>query len=127
MAVAVTNSPIVSFNTQATKTFNAATSSTINEVEVFTITMTKADYKTVFEIYNGTGHGAITYSIAAGGFNNSIAAKTGSVAAGATIIIELEGAKYKKAAKTVLVTLAPATGKRLATDHASGMSVIELL
>lgn len=127
MAVAVTNSTIASFNTEIEKTFNAATSSVVDTAEVFTITPTKADNKMVIEIYNGSGHGAVAWSIAAGDFFASTVAKTGSVAAAKTEIIELETAKYKKAAGTILVTLTPASGKRLLTDHASGMSVIELV
>lgn len=127
MAVAITNSTITAFNTQITKTFNAATSSVVDATEVFTFTPTKADYKNAVEIYNGTGHGSITYSIAAGNLSNGIAAKTGTVAAGATVVIELEGSKYTKTAGTILITLTPASGKRLLTDHASGMSVIGLL
>jgi hypothetical protein len=125
MAVSVTNSSMTDFNTITTGTANAATSSTINEAEVFTITPTRADHRCILEIYNGDTHGTVTYSIAAGGFPQSGAALTGSVAQATTRFIVLD-AKYKSAAGTYVITFTPASGKRLLTDHAMGMRVLEL-
>lgn len=123
---AVTGSPIVAFNTARTVTLVAATSSVINEVETFTVTPTKTNVKGVVEIYNGTGHGAITYSLPAGDHYGAGTAMTGSVAAGVRVALEIESGKYMTDGKYV-ITLTPATGKRLATDHAAGMTFIELL
>jgi len=127
MAVTITNSTLTAMNTALALTANAATSSVIDATEVFTATPTKADYKVVYLIYNGAGHGAITYSISAGDFWNGTAASTGSVADGATSVIELEGGKNKQNDGTVAITLTPASGKRLLTDHAAGMYVIQTL
>jgi hypothetical protein len=125
MAVAVTNSPIADFNTLSALTPCPATSSTLNEAEVFTITPTRADHRVVLEIYNGPTHGTVTWSIAAGGFPQSGAALTGDIAQDTQKTIMLD-AKYKSATGTYVITFTPATGKRLLTDHAMGMRVIEL-
>ena len=124
MAVTVTNTKITKLNVDQTLTANAATSSTIDQAEVFTITPTKPKKALMF--YNGTGHGAYTYSIAAGQMWGSTTAITGSIAAGAIEVIELDDARVKKADGTIVVTLTPASGKRLLTDHAAGMYVLEL-
>lgn len=124
MSVTVTNTKITRLNVDQTLTANAATSSTINEAQVFTITPTMPKKALMF--YNGAGHGAITYSIAAGAMWGSTVAITGSVAAGAIEVIEVDDARVTRANGTIAVTLTPATGKRLATDHAAGMYVLEL-
>lgn len=128
MAVAVTNTLLTALNADQTLTQNAATSSVIDAVEVFTITPTGKPNKTLIAFVNGAGHGAITYSIAVGTkVFKAAAAKTGSIAAGATEVIQLDMGRYTSATGTLVVTLTPASGKRLATDHASGMWVAELL
>ena len=128
MAVAVTNSKIAALNADQTLTANAATSTTIDQAEVFTITPTGKPNKTAIIFVNGAGHGAYTYSIAAGAnVFKAGAAKTGSIAAGASEVIQLDLGRYTTATGTVLVTLTPASGKRLLSDHAASMSVIELL
>lgn len=126
MAVTVTNSTISTFNTEVVKTNNPATSSVVDATEVFTITPTESDEKVVVEFKNGAGHGALAWSVGAGDYWAAGDALTGSVADGATEVIVLEGAKYKLQAGTVAVTLTPASGKRLLTDHAAAVNVIEL-
>ena len=128
MAVAVTNTKLTALNADQTLTANAATSTTIDQTEVFTITPTGKPNKTAIILANGAGHGAYTYSIAAGAnVFKAGAAKTGSIAAGASEVIQLDLGRYTTATGTVLVTLTPASGKRLLSDHAASMSVIELL
>jgi hypothetical protein len=126
MAVAVTNTNVATYNTITSVTANAATSSVINETEVFTITPTRADNKVAIVITNGPTHGTLTYSIAAGGAWAAGSALTGSVAQSTTRTILLEGGKYKSASGTYVVTFTPASGKRLLTDHALSVEVIEL-
>jgi hypothetical protein len=126
MAVTVTKTTIAALNVEQTFTANAATSSTIDQAEVFTITPTKSAGKYALFFYNGSGHGAITYSIAAGGMWGAKAV-TGSIAAGATEVLQLDDYKVKKSDGTLAVTLTPASGKRLLTDHAAGMYVLELI
>lgn len=123
MAVAVTNST-VSLNSAVNKTFNAATADTADLAEVFTITPTKADYKTVIEISNVTG--ILAYSIAAGDLWAGKAV-TGTVAANKTVIIEVEGGKVMQNDGTILLTLTPASGTKLLTNHAASVQVIQTL
>lgn len=126
MAVSTTNSQMVE-NTITTITANAATSSVIDATEAFTITPTKADYKTLITINNvAAAQGTITYSIAAGGYWASLNALTGSVAQGLSRGIVLEGAKYKGATGTIVITFTPASGKRLLTDHTMTVQVINM-
>ena len=128
MAVAMTNSKLTALNADQTLTQNAATSSVIDATEVFTYTKTGKDSKILLGFVNGAGHGAITYSIAVGdGVFKAAAAKTGSIAAGATEVMQIETGKFKKTAGTILITLTPASGKRLLTDHAAAMWVAELI
>ena len=128
MAVALVNTLITALNVDQTLTANAATSSVVDATEVFTITPTGKSNKTLIAFTNGTGHGAFTYSIAKGTkVFQAAAAKTGSIAAGATEVIQLDMGRYTSATGTIVVTLTPASGKRLATDHAASMWVAELL
>lgn len=126
MAVSVVNSTITKFNTEVVKTNNPATSTVIDATEVFTITPTESDEKVVVEIKNGAGHGALAWSVGAGDYWAAGSALTGSVADGATEVVVLEGAKYKLQAGTIAVTLTPAAGKILLSNHAAAVNVIEL-
>lgn len=127
MAVSCTNTTINGLNAITTITDNPATSSTIDQTEVFTITPTKSDGKVAIIIENGPTQGTVTYSIAAGGYWAAGSALTGSVAQGTSRVIELESAKYKAQAGTIAITFTPASGKRLATDHALVVQVIQMV
>jgi hypothetical protein len=126
MAVAVTETVIAALNADQTLTANAATSEVADTAEVFTIVPVKSGGKMALMFYNGAGHGAVTYSIAAGDFW-AAAAVTGSIAAAATEVLQVETAKVLQNDGTILVTITPASGKRLLTDHACGMYVLELI
>lgn len=126
MAVAITNTLISALNADQTLTQNAATSSVIDTAEAFTYTPTGKDNKVLIGFVNGAGHGAVAYSIAGGAGVFGTAAKTGSIAAGATEVIQIETGRYMSASGTVVITLTPASGKRLLTDHAAAMWVAEL-
>ena len=76
---------------------------------------------------NGPTHGAVAWSIAAGDYWAAGSAKTGSVAQATTELIMLEGAKYKTQAGTIAITLTPASGKRLLTDHAAAVNCIQII
>ena len=124
MAVAIINTLIASLNTDQALTFNAATSNVNDAPEVFTYTPTGKDGKIVIGFYNTTG--TLSYSIAAGAGVFGAAAKTGTVAANTTDVIQIETGKYRSAAGTVLITLAPAGGTALLANHAAAMWAIEL-
>ena len=127
MSVTVTNTTLSAYDTETTVTANAATSSTIDEAEAFTITPTKAGNKVSIMFTNATGHGAYTWSLPVGALwaGDTTTALTGSIAAAATEVIQLESGKHLSAAGTYVITLTPATGKRLLTDHAAVMEVLE--
>jgi hypothetical protein len=126
MAVSVTNSTIATFNTEVVFTNNPATSTVIDATEVFTITPTESDEKVLIQIVNGAGHGALGWSVAAGDYWAAGDALTGSAADGKTELIVLEGAKYKAQAGTIAITLTPASGKILLSNHAAAVNCIEL-
>jgi hypothetical protein len=128
MAVAVTGSPIVAFNTIATVTSNAATADTDALAEVFTITPTKSGTKAVI-IIGGTGSGAdgdITYSMAAGDFW-ATKAVTGTVTKNTEKMVEVEYGNVLQDDGTILLTLTPAATDKLLTNHAAYVKFIELL
>lgn len=126
MSVTITKTTITALNADQTFTANAATSTTANEAEVFTVTPTKSGGKSAIVFSNATGHGAFTYSIAAGDFWAG-AAITGSVAAGALEVLEYDSAKILQDDGTIGITLTPATGKILLTNHAASIYHLELL
>ena len=126
MAVTATINTLA-VNTLGVITASAATSSVANATEVFTITPTVRDQDVLLTINNvAADQGTVTYSIAAGGLWAAGAVSTGSVAQGVSSGIILEGAKYKSSTGTYVITFTPATGKRLLTDHAMTMQVIQL-
>lgn len=128
MAVTVTKSTISAFNTVTTVTKNAATADVDSTAEVFTITPSKASYKTVL-IIGGTGaaaDGDITFSIAAGDLWAS-GAVTGTVTKNTEKMIELENARVIKKDGTIALTLTPAATDKLLTDHAAYVKYIETI
>jgi hypothetical protein len=130
MAVAVTKTPIVSFNTLTTVTKNAATADTDALAEAFTITPTKKFGKcvlTIGTIPGGTPDGNITVSIPAGVQWQGEAFSATFTKGIAERDIQLETAKYLSAAGTIVVTLTPASTDKLLTDHAAYVVFRQLL
>lgn len=127
MAVNVVNMTMV-IETAKVWALSAATANTNNLAEVFTITPTKSMDKCVIIIHNldtGAG-GTLDYSLAAGAFWASGVALTGTVATTVMKLIFVESAKYLSAAGKFLLTLTPASGKKLLTDHAASVGFLEL-
>jgi len=126
MAIAVTNETLV-LNTVNPITQTAATSSVINTAEVFTFTPAVFGNRYLILFDNVTaGEGTVTYSIAAGAPWAGDAVLTGSVANAVQSGIVLETAKYQSATGTFSITVTPATGKRLLTDHAFTATGIQM-
>ena len=128
MAVTVTNSKILAFNTVTSITSNAATADTDALAEVFTITPTKAGRHVLIEI-GGTGSGAdgdITFSIAAGDMWAGKAV-TGTVTKNTTKMIQVETGNVMQNDGTIALTLTPAATDKLLTNHAAYVKVYELL
>jgi hypothetical protein len=125
MAVTVTVQSLV-LNTLTPKAADVATVDSANGTEVFTVPVGKTG-QTLIAINNGAGHGALTFSIAKGVTGGGAgAALTGSVADGVTSYLQLDTARYATAAGTLLITLTPASGKKLKTEHVASVQGIEL-
>lgn len=127
MAVAVTSTKIIDYQAEIVETSNAATGTTINTAEVFTVTPVTAGSQIMFRIYVGPTHGAVAYSVGAGDEFAAYDAYTGSIAQATAEVFVLDTAKYITTAGTILITLTPAAGKKIGTDHACVMMVYEIL
>lgn len=123
---AFTNSPIVTLNTPAVVTFVAADADSADLAQIFNYTPTGKDSKIILGIKNGTG--IMSYSIAAGaGVFGAAAAKTGTIAADKTVAIQIETGRHINASGVVAITLTPASGTKLLTNHAAAVFAVELL
>lgn len=121
------NNVTLEVNTDAALTLANAASTTINGTETFQAAPSRRGDSLVLLIRNGAGdQGALTYSIAPGDFWAATDALTGAVAQGVTKAINIEGAKYRSKTGAFAITLTPATGKSLATNHAAAVGLIEL-
>ena len=132
MSVAVTNSPIIAFNTVAAGTENLATSVTDALAEVFTITPTAPGGKCLieFDLSNKLATAAAaadaTFSIAAGDFWDGVAV-TGTIVKATKKVIQVETANVLQNDGTILVTLTPGAADALKTNHAANVVCYELL
>lgn len=126
MAVDVTNTKLTARDTELAITVNAATADVADTAEVFTITPDNGNFAIYITEGSGTD-GAVAWSIGAGTSEHfgSAAALTGSVAQGTTEVIAIDTAKYMQSGD-ILITLTPASGKKLLTDHAASMYVVEM-
>jgi len=124
--IAITNTKIDNLNADKVLTFNSATNSVVNSTDKFIYTPTGKDNKVVIGVQVADTHGTVTYSIGGGVGAFGTAAKTGSIAQNTTDTIQIETGRYMKANGTIEITFTPANGKRLATDHALRVWVIEL-
>ena len=124
--IAITNSKIAVLNTKQALTFNAADADTNDLAQKFVYTPTGKDNKIVIGIQVADTNGAVAHSIAAGVGALAGPAKTGSTAQATTGIVQIETGRYRTATGTVEITFTPASGKKLKTDHALKVWVIEL-
>lgn len=124
--IAITNSRISALNADQALTFNASNEDTIDVAQKFVYTPTGKDHKIVMGIQVGATHGTVTWSIGGGDGVFGTSAKAGSTAQATTDIIQFETGRYMKSNGTIEVTFTPASGKRLTTDHALKVFVIEL-
>ena len=130
MSVTVTATKLTAYDSEAVVTFNAATSTVANATEVMAFTPTRPGSKCVIMITEGGGttdSGALAFSVGAGTSEHfgSGPAVTGSVARTTTEAIVLNSAKYMQSG-VINITLTPATGDALITDHAATVQVVEL-
>jgi hypothetical protein len=123
--MAITNTRIAALNTDQTLTFIAADADTADLAQKFIYTPTGKDNKIVIGFKNTTG--ILAYSIAAGAGVFGAAAKTGNIAATSTEVIQIESGRYMLANGTIEITLTPAAGTKLLTNHAAAVFAIELI
>lgn len=124
--MAIVNSRIVALNTKQALTLTAADVDVIDATQKFIYTPTGKDNKVVIGIQVGPTNGAVAHSIAGGVGALAGAAKTGSTAQATTGIVQIETGRYRTATGTIEITFTPASGKKLTTDHALKVFVIEL-
>lgn len=123
--VVTTLAPTLNAITASTST--AAVADTIDLAEIFDITICK-DGKSFIEIANvSAANGTVTFSLAAGAMWGSTVALTGSITQGLTKIIQVDSAKFKAANGVMALTVTPASGKKLKTDHALTVRAVALV
>ena len=126
MAVTCTNMTLVR-DTVDTVEADAATADAANLAEVFTITPSKGQDKMVIEVAVANSHGTVACSLGAGSEFWASAAKTFNAVQNKTSIFHISDiARFLTSASTILLTLTPASGKKLLTDHTATVAVIEL-
>jgi len=125
MATAITNIQTV-LNTGTVSTPTAATADTANLAEVFEITPTNS--KIIIQVDNVSGSdGSVTYSVAEGTQWAQAGALTGTILQGTSQVLEFDSARVTGASGVVSMTVTPATGKKLLTDHALTIQAIQLV
>jgi hypothetical protein len=132
MAVSITRSPVVAFNTILAGTANLATVDADGGAEVFTYTPTAAGGKILieFDLSNKLATVAAdadaTFSIAAGDLWASKAI-TGTITRATKKAIQVETGKVLQDDGTILITLTPGAADKLLSNHAANVVVYELL
>lgn len=134
-AVAVTEM-VLARDTAKARVLDAATADTNDLAEVFTIVPTKGFDKMIIEIEVANTHGTVVASLGAGSQYWASKAFTWNCPQNATTIMHVSDiARFKKIqtfhATTpvdgeILLTLTPAGGKKLTSEHAAKVGVIEL-
>ncbi len=126
--ITITPATVTNFTDHADAAAAAATSTVVDATEVFEVSITGKPSKVALIFSNANGHGSYTYSIAAGDFAFSGAAVTGSVAQNKpNSVRQIETGKVQDDDGKILITLTPASGKRLLSDHAATIRAVNLV
>lgn len=128
MATAITNTLINKYNTATEyKAATAATETTADKAEEFKYTPTGKANKVVFGIAVANSHGsvAVKFAKAPGVFGG--ADLTISAPENKTTVVQVEQGRFVQADGTFKITMTPATGKKLYTDHAATIYAIETM
>jgi len=129
MAVASTNVTLVR-DTVNIGAGDAATADTADLAEVFTITPTKGMDKLIIEIAVANTNGTVAMSLGAGAQFWASGALTWNAVQNKTSIMHVSDiARFMvdtAGVGTILLTLTPAAGKKLLTDHTAVVKVVEL-
>ena len=126
MAVASTNTTLVR-DTVSILAGDAATADVANTAEIFTITPTKGVDKMIIDVAVANTNGTVACSLGAGaGYWPSKALTWNAVQNKTSHMHVSDIARFLTTSGTILLTLTPASGKKLLTDHTAVVEVIEL-
>lgn len=115
-------------NTVKVLAADAATETTANKAEAFTFTPTKAGRKILILVTVANTHGTVVCSLGAGSEFWASDAQTFNAVQNKTSAFQIEDvARFLTSSDTIVLTLTPATDKKLLTDHAATVQVIELV
>lgn len=127
--ISVINSSLVEFQTPVLVTKAAATETVVDTAQVFILTPTHADYKSVVHIVNADAL-PVTVTMVYPTTNiwgKTTVEKTFTCAQGESAI-ELENGRFKNGADgTVKMSIAPGATKALLTDHALTVAHVQNL
>jgi len=127
--VDITNVDVSALETMTELALDAATEDTIDTAQKFVITPDayKQFERCAIVVKEANGAGNLSFSLAAGDYYwASGKALTGSVTSSKTMVMVVESAKYKNSDGKMELTLTPASGKKLKTDHGAEVGFIEL-
>jgi hypothetical protein len=133
MAITLASSRITAIDTVTPITVATSVEDQANKAEVCTITPTPVSSgKTAIIFYNKHASLSYTATIAAGnaywaGKKDLALTITGTAdSASGFTQVEIDLAKYLNTSGKVVITLTPASGKKLLTDHGSYLMAVEL-
>ena len=125
-AVAVTNQTLTK-DTVVVAAGDAATADTANLAEVFTITpVSKSVEKLIIEIDVANTNGTVACSLGAGAEFWASGALAWDAVQNKTSIMHVTDIARFMVDGTILLTLTPAAGKKLLTDHTAVVRVLEI-
>ena len=128
MATAITNTLIEKYNTATEhKAATAAAEDTADKAEEFKYTPTGKANKVIFGIAVAAVNGAVKVKFAKspgvfGGADLEITA-----AQGKTTVVQVEHGRFVQADGSFAITMTPAEGKKLKTDHTASIYAIETM
>jgi len=124
-AIACNKSTMAAFNTIYGLTANAADEDVANNPQNFTYTPTKAGNRVMVFASVANTHGSVTITTAAGDFHMGGIVTLVCPQNGLTGFV-VEDAKMKTKAGLMTFTATPASGKKLTSEHALKLYVVEL-
>lgn len=124
-AVACTKSTMAQFNTIYDLVANAADEDVAGTAQAFTYSPTVQGSRVLVYVTVANTHGSVTITTAAGNFHQG-GIVTLVCPQNKTTAFVVEDARMKSKAGLMTFTATPASGKKLASEHALKMVVVEL-
>jgi len=122
------NNVTLEVNTVKVLAADAATETVASKAEAFTFTPTKAGRKILILVTEAGSVGDITCSLGAGSEFWASNAQTFTAESGEISAFQIEDvARFLTSSGTIVLTLTPTTNKKLGSDHAATVQVIELV